>query len=215
MNKLSKEKRDKLILIGLATTMTIGFWWTFVIGAQADKLGDYTKKIAGLRTKVSGAELLSRLGPVIDQNLQKSRKILDSKQSLMAPAAGQRYWLLKLVDQFKKSYAMDLLDISQPSEEELGVLPKFPYKAVIFGVKASAQYHEFGRFLADFENAFPYMAIRNIKLEREGAKGGITSAPGSGTPGAVSSNRDLTPSAGGENLNIEFKIVALIKPITS
>src|SRR5205085_1398009 len=65
MNKLSKEKRDKLVLIGLAAIMTIGLWWTFVIGAQSDKLADYTKKIAVLRNKVDGAEKLSRLGPTI------------------------------------------------------------------------------------------------------------------------------------------------------
>jgi Tfp pilus assembly protein PilO len=211
MNKLSKEKRDKLLLIGMAAAITIGLWWTFVIGAQKDRLADYSTKIRSVRDKVDKAERLSRLEPVIEQNLQQARARLDLKQEMMAPVAGQRYWLLKLVDQFKKGYALDLLDISQPSEEELGLMPKFPYRAAIFGVKASAQYQEFGRFVADFENAYPFMEIRNIKLEPEGNKGGNGAVDNSGTPSAIPSS---SHEPGTERLSIEFRIVTLIKTPT-
>ena len=212
MNKLSKEKRDKLLMVGVATLMVVALWWNFVIGAQSDKLADYNRKVAALRDKVDKAERLSRLETVIGQNLQTSRRLLDSKQESMAPSAGQRYWLLKLIDQFKKDYSMELLAISQPVEEEIGVLPKFPFRAAIFGVKASAQYHEFGRFVADFENAFPYLAIRNIKLEPEGDAGATRPISPSGTPAATS---PAGPESASERLNIEFRIVTLIKPTTS
>lgn len=212
MNKLSKEKRDKLLMVGVATLIVVALWWNFVIGAQSDKLADYNRKVAALRDKVDKAERLSRLETVIGQNLQTSRRLLDSKQESMAPSAGQRYWLLKLIDQFKKDYSMELLAISQPVEEEIGVLPKFPFRAAIFGVKASAQYHEFGRFVADFENAFPYLAIRNIRLEPEGDAGAIRPTSPSGTPAATS---PAGPESASERLNIEFRIVTLIKPTTS
>jgi Tfp pilus assembly protein PilO len=211
MNKLSKEKRDKLLMVGVATLMVVALWWNFVIGSQSERLAGFNRTVAALRDKVDKAERLSRLETVIGQNLQASRRLLDSKQEAMAPSAGQRYWLLKLIDQFKKDYAMDLLAISQPVEEELGVVPKYPFKAAIFGVKASAQYHEFGRFVADFENAFPYLAIRNIKLDPEGDAGGTKTAPVSGTPSATS---PIGTDSGSERLNIEFRIVTLIKPTT-
>jgi Tfp pilus assembly protein PilO len=212
MNKLSKEKRDKLLMVGVGTLMIVALWWNFVIGSQSEKLADYNRKITALRDKVDKAERLSRLETVIGQNLQASRRILDAKQESMAPSAGQRYWLLKLLDQFKKDYSVELLAISQPVEEELGVLPKFPFRAAIFGVKVSAQYHEFGRFVADFENAFPYLAIRNIKLEPEGDSSGNKPSSTSGTPAATS---PVASEPGSERLNIEFRIVTLIKPTIS
>jgi hypothetical protein len=87
MNKLSKEKRDKLLMVGVATLMIVALWWNFVIGSQSEKLAGYNRTIAALRDKVDKAERLSRLETVIGQNLQASRKLLDSKQESMAPAA--------------------------------------------------------------------------------------------------------------------------------
>jgi hypothetical protein len=51
-----------------------------------------------------------------------------------------------------------------PTIIPVGVLPDFPYKAADYKVDGAAHYHEFGRFLADFENSYPYMRIQNLNL---------------------------------------------------
>ena len=45
------------------------------------------------------------------------------------------------------------------------MLPEFPYSQAIVTVSGSAYYYEFGKFLADLENHFPYMRVQNLNLE--------------------------------------------------
>ena len=70
---------------------------------------------------------------------------------------------------------------------------KFPYKAAIFNVRGTAYYHDLGKFLADFENAFPYLRVQNLELE----------------PAA---NSSATTTGEAEKLAFKMEIVALINP---
>ena len=56
-----------------------------------------------------------------------------------------------------------------------------------------AAYHEFGRFVADFENAFPYMRIQNIELD----------------PAAAS---NASAQSDQEKLAFKMEIVTLVNP---
>ena len=75
----------------------------------------------------------------------------------------------------------------------MGCFPKFPYRAALFNVRGTAYYHDFGKFLADFENAFPYLRIQNIELDPN-----VSSA----------ANTQSEP----EKLAFKMEIVALVNP---
>ena len=73
---------------------------------------------------------------------------------------------------------------------DVGLLAQFPYDAALFSVRGSAYFHDFGKFLADFENEFPYFRVQNISLT-------------AGSEGAVGTE---------EKLFFKMDVVALIKP---
>ena len=79
-------------------------------------------------------------------------------------------WIVTIntfVNSFNETHQAHI-DIPQFSREvscDIGMYGKFPYRAASFILRGTAFYHDFGRFVSDFENTFPYMRIQNIELE--------------------------------------------------
>jgi Tfp pilus assembly protein PilO len=167
MNKLSKDKRDKLILVCIGVVAVLGLLYTFVLGAQKDKLGTIGGQIAGAQSKLAKAEQLVRAADAIETSLTENRKLVEVRQEKMAPQGDYYNWFLKLVDQFRKDEKLDngfIVDITMPEFIEAGLLPKFPYKAASFGLRVNGQFHDIGRFVANLENNFPYFRVQNVRL---------------------------------------------------
>jgi membrane protein YdbS with pleckstrin-like domain len=103
------------------------------------------------------------------------------------------------------------VDIPQFSREvavEPGILPRFPYKAVLFNVRGTAYYHDLGKFLADFENTYPYMRVQNVELDPVAASAGSAATSVSGGATTAANNG----SDSNEKLNFKMEIVALVNP---
>ena len=167
MNKLSKEKRDKLILVCIGVVAVLGVLYTFVLGAQKDKLNTIQTQISSAQTKLAKAESALRSADSIEATLAENRKQIDSRQEKMAPQGQYYYWFLKLVDQFRKDEKLDsgfIVDITMPDFPEVGLLPNFPYKAASFGLRVNGKFHDIGRFVADLENTFPFFRVQNIRI---------------------------------------------------
>ena len=211
MNKLSKEKRDKLILVCIAIVAVLGGLYTFVLGAQKEELATLQAQITGARSKVDKAEVLVRSSGVIETRLAENKKLIEARQEKMAPPGQYYYWFLKLIDQFRKEEKLDtgfIVDITpQPEFVEGGLLPKFPYKAASFGLRLNGQFHDVGKFVASLENAFPYFRVQNIRISPHGV-GGASAAPTRQQPLANLDN-------GEGKLTVELRIVTLVKPGTT
>ena len=67
----------------------------------------------------------------------------------------------------------------------------FRFKQVRFTVTGTAYYHDLGRFIADFENAFPHIRVVNLQLQPA----------------------DVTGSD--EKLSFRMDILALVQPTSS
>lgn len=210
MNKLSKDKRDKLILVCIAIVAVLGGLYTFVLGAQKDELATLQTQITGAKSKVDKAEVLMRSSATIETRLAEGKKLIDSSQEKMAPPGQYYYWFLKLIDQFRKDEKLDtgfIVDITQPEFVEGGLLPKFPYKAASFGLRLNGDFHDIGKFIAAVENAFPYFRVQNIRIAPNGA-GGASAAPARNQPLAKVDDAE-------GKLTVELKIVTLVKPGTT
>jgi Tfp pilus assembly protein PilO len=215
MNKLSKEKRDKLILVCIGVVAVVGLLYTFVLGAQKDSLATLQTQIAGSQSKLAKAEAALRTADTIEAMLAETRQQVETRQEKMAPQGQYYYWFLKLVDQFRKDEKLDngfIVDITMPEFVEAGLLPKFPYKAASFGLRVNGKFHDIGRFIADLENTFPYFRVQNVHL-----------APNTVTPASTAtqsvesllSGQSATPDLLPETkLVAELRIVTLIKPGT-
>jgi hypothetical protein len=208
--KLSKDKRDKLILACLASVGLAGILYTFVLGAQKDHLGTLQRQLLTGRDKLEKAERLIKSKDRFDEEVATNQKILDEREENMAPAGKYYYWFLKLMDQFREQEKLNaafIIDITQPEFIEAGLVPKNPYKAASFGLRLAGPYQDIGRFIADLENTFPYFRIQNIKMvpQSTGSSGGasLKQGPSSG------------PQAGNGNLIVELRVVTLIRGATT
>ena len=68
-----------------------------------------------------------------------------------------------------------------------------------FNVRGTAYYHDFGRFVADFENTYPYMRIQNIDLEPAGASASTSTGPAGN-------------AEDGERLAFKMEVITLVNP---
>lgn len=195
MNKLSKEKRDKLLLTIIGVVGVLSVLYFLVITDQKDEIAQLKSKITALTSKRDTAERLSKRMNEVDANYEAQKKILIQKQTEM-PRPGQDHaWFLNLMEEQRRKYNLEVEDIKTPDPIEAGILPKFPFRAVALSVTMIGSYYDFGRFLADFENNYPYMRVQGLKIVPEIRAG---TRPG-----------DSTDS--GDKLRITYKVIALIK----
>ena len=147
--------------------------------------------VNGERLVSSTAELQQKLGTA-----QGKLKTIE-----FTMASGDMYsWIILMMNSFKENgnYNVEIPQFSREVPSDIGLLAKFPYRAAVFHVRGTAYYHDFGRFVADFENAFPYMRIQNIDLE-----------PASSSLGTTTATEDKEKQ---EKLSFKMEVVTLVNP---
>lgn len=206
MNKMSKDKRDKLILTILAIIGVLGVLYTFVIGAQNDALNSYMNGSNKGRDQLDKAQRLIRNAPIIEQNLATNRFKLQEMQVDMSPPGAEYYTFVKVLKEFETKMDMTLVAAVATKADMVdpGLLPKFPYPATAISFTPSAHFHDIGRFIAEFENNYPYMRVAAIRLHPDTAVRGARRMPVAGE--AEQSN---------EKLGGEIRLVNFIKPNAS
>src|SRR5436190_21791239 len=115
-------------------------------------------------TKLNNGQRLASSVPQIQKNLQEVAARLKTIEATM-PSGDMYSWIILTVNTFKENYKVEIPQFSREVAAEVGMYAKFPYHAAVFHLRGTAHYHDFGRFVADFENAFPYMRIQNIELD--------------------------------------------------
>lgn len=192
MKSLPKDKRDRLILVILASVAVVVGLYYGVVSSQRRSLEALAKRRTEQEGKLKGAERLAGSVSQFQKNLEASAGTLKAIEATMA--SGDMYsWIILTVNSFKENYKVDIPQFSREVPCEVGVLPKFPYRAALFHIRGTAHYHDFGRFVADFENSFPYMRIQNIELEPSGGS---------------NANKASEP----EKLAFKMEIVGLVSP---
>lgn len=195
MKSLPKDKRDRLILVVLVSAAAIVGLYYGVVSSQRRSLEALAKQKGEEEAKLSGAERLAGSVSQFQRNLEESAAKLKAIESTMA--SGDMYsWVILTVNNFKENYKIDIPQFSREVPGEVGIVPRFPYRAALFHIRGTAYYHDFGRFVADFENSFPYMRIQNLELEPAGGS---------------SANKASEP----EKLAFKVEIVALVNPNSS
>ncbi len=167
MNKLPKDKRARIVLVGLATVLTGAALWVALIGPLLDKAAAVNRQIEDSRSKVElGSKSLASSNQVAAGLRTASEQLARAETNM---GSGDLYaWMIQTMNRFKTPYAVDIPQISREVPAEVGSFPGFPYKAAIFVVRGTGFYHDFGKFLADFENTFPYIRVQNLELDAMG-----------------------------------------------
>lgn len=193
MNKLSKEKRQQLVLTGLVTLLAICGLYFGIVRAQQNSLKTLKSKTEAASQKLNLVKRSIQTADQTEQQLCDARKQLDKDEELMA--SGDLYsWAITTIRTFKLNYRVEIPQFSTISgPKDVDLLPAFPYKQITLTVGGTAAFNELGKFLADFENQFPHMRLMNLSLEP---------APSQ-------------PAASEPRLTFKMDIAALVKPNAS
>jgi Tfp pilus assembly protein PilO len=165
MNKLSKEKRNQLILILFATVGVIAALWFLVISAQQAKIREINGKIADNAKDIEKMQQVKKASGKIAVELEECQARLAQIESTM-PSGDWYQWANSTVRQFNvPKYGVDIPVIGAPVASAVDMIPNFPYNQLTVSLNGSAFYDDLGQFIADFENHFPCMRIQNLSLE--------------------------------------------------
>jgi hypothetical protein len=122
----------------------------------------------------------------------------------MAPKGNETLWMRDLMDAATKhaGFAMTSQNTAEPRPTRL--LPKFPYQEAGLYFSGKAFFHQFGRFVADLENRFPYVRLEGLMLTPLAAN---TPTSDQDRAGGLS-----TPTEDSYKLEFTVWVVALIRP---
>jgi len=190
MKRLSKEKKNQLALVGMVTAIVMAGLWFGLISVQQNKAAKISRdceaaeqKLALVRKSIQDSEQLAAQVAEVAAKLGKLEAGM---------ATGDLYsWAINSLRQFKTPYKVEIPQFSQiDGPKDTTMLAGFPYQQATLTIGGTAYFYDFGRFLADFENAFPYIRVQNLQLE----------------PMSAMASNDA------EKLTFRMDIITLVKP---
>jgi hypothetical protein len=176
MKQLPKEKRDMLLLAILLVAGIVAALGFGLIRPQFRRLTSLAAAHKAAEAKlVEMKDAAKHAGEVEAEAAAAEQMLAEAEKGI---ASGDVYdWVINTVRDFKAKggYQVDILQFSPISAQgTVNLLPGVPYKQATLSVVGSAHFHDFGRFIADFENAFPNMRVINLGLEPSAAGVGLT-----------------------------------------
>jgi Tfp pilus assembly protein PilO len=164
MNRLSKEKRNQLILASAAIVLVmVGIYFTLIryqqssLASWATKKAATEKKMSEIRDSIKNSRLIEA------QLLVVSNKLALQEEDM--PTGDLYASMVNTLRKFKLGHKVEIPQFNSPGTAvDVTLLPKFPYKQVVMTIIGTAYYHDLGRFIADYENEFPTSRIVNLDI---------------------------------------------------
>ena len=173
MNSLSKDKRNQLVLVIIATGGVLAGLWFGLIRFQQQSLEQLAQSRQAAEQKLDQVKQAIETADQVEAMLSEASQRLGKIETTMA--SGDLYaWTINTLRQFKLGYKVEIPQFSQiDGPKEMNMLPGFPYKQANMTISGTAFYTDFGKFVADFENQFPHMRVLNISLEPMASMTGV------------------------------------------
>jgi len=188
MKWLPKDRRNPFFIVVLSTAVLLAIISLGLVRSQNATLSALADSRKAAGAKLQSMESTIKNADLIASQLTDTTTALAGAEADMA--SGDLYaWTYSTMRQFKQSYKVEIPEVGHPESGDVDMFPAFPYKQIRFNVVGTAYYHDLGKFIADFENAFPHARVENLAME---------------------------PLAGeGEKLSFQMQIVELVKPNAS
>ena len=164
MNKLPKDKRDKLILVAIITLSASAAIWFLLINPQRQTLRTVRSDTQKSEEQLARGNNTLKTQAQVTEHFKQATLALQEREAAMAAPNDMYSWLIQTLNAFRANYRVEIPQFGRELPAEVGIFPKFPYRAALFSVRGTAHYHDFSKFLADFENAFPFIRVQNIEL---------------------------------------------------
>jgi hypothetical protein len=177
MIKITKTQRDQLIGVAAGAVAVMAALWYFVILAQDKELAVTKTNCVKMRTKIKDASAEVSRAEKIGLELTNCMQQLSQREATFAPAREPYSWMVEVMGRFylppgdvKRYKTVSIIDYKPPEISEKGVIGDFPYRWARFHITSEGHYHDFGKFIANFENTFPYFAIQNLDISVPGLR---------------------------------------------
>jgi len=164
-SKLSKEKKTQLVLVILLTLGALNGLGFGLIRLQYANLKRLAERHATADHKLQQMRDTVKHSDSLSASLADAKATLNDMETDMA--SGDLYsWVVNTFRRFKNPYKVEIPQLGPLGPvTEMSLLPGFPYKQATLTVAGKAHFHDFGRFLADFENQFPHIRVLNLDLD--------------------------------------------------
>ena len=165
MNKIRAEKKKRLLMVLVGTAAILAGIWFGLISPQMDKLEALNSRKASLEKKNDQMQTTLKSAQRVQTELADGGTRLAKLETGMA--AGDLYsWVINTIRKFKVPYKVEIPQFSQiAGPVEVSLLPNFPYQQASLTISGTANFYDFGKFVADFENEFPFTRLANLVLE--------------------------------------------------
>jgi Tfp pilus assembly protein PilO len=177
MIKLTKAQRDQLIAIGMGALAVMACLWYLVVLAQNKELAATNKKCKEMRAKLKDASDVVKAAEVVSLELTNRQDVLKGREVNFAPEHEPFSWMMEKMRTFQlptndlhRYKTVSIPDIKPPEVTTNGVIIAFPYKWAKFHITGEGHYHDFGKFIADFENTFRYFRIQDLDITVPGVR---------------------------------------------
>jgi hypothetical protein len=171
MTKISKSQRDQLIAVAFGAVAVIACLWYAVVLAQNKQLAAAEANCVKMRRTLKVGSDKVRQGDLVGAELAKNLEALKEREAGLAPEREPFSWMAEVLRNFWSPdndmhhyKTVAIADIKPPEISDKGVIAGFPYKWAKFHITGEGHYHDFGKFIADFENAFPFFRIENLDI---------------------------------------------------
>jgi Tfp pilus assembly protein PilO len=169
MNKLTKEKRNQLVLTVVIILLIAMGLYSGLIRYQQATLRNLDLEHQKANKKLTQMDEISKSGSKVDAELAGVTKELADRENEMA--SGDLYAsMINSIRDFNKPYPVEIKQFASKGSSEMNLFTKYPYQQFTVSVTGTAYYHDIGKFIADFENHFRSSRILNLDLLPDNSK---------------------------------------------
>lgn len=189
--RMTKEKRDQLLLVGLVAAVLAGGLWYVWISPTSRKIDRARVQVQKARQDFEKADGIVKQMDPLQAELDETQKALGGIESGMVSLVDPLTWAYGVRDSLRsRNSEVEVSSVTRPTEGPPEMLGNFPYNEGTFTMTGKAKYEDLGKFLADFENLYPYFRVRNLQLSTSGRDAGGGDA-GGGTSSLVGFNVNM------------------------
>lgn len=192
---LSPEKKQHMVAVGMGALLGLCAVYFLLIAPAREALAKLHTLTAEAEKKYTDADRLQKRAQSVQEDLERVQARLDAIEAGMVDSDPVQ-WIRSTEIKFRAQapYKVEIPNFPFRGQGEMGMIPDFPYKVANYLFSGTAFYHDLGRYLADWENQFPYMLVSNLEITPEDA-------------GPLAASADDR-----ERLNFTFEVSVLVKP---
>jgi hypothetical protein len=189
IEQLTPKQKQSLTMTAVVTLVVVIGLYVGVIQVQKSTKNSNLKKIEEITKSLDDAKRQEKQSPALEDEVKKTTTKLNNIVAEFVPESEPNPWATRVLGAFMNSRNLENVSLASVIIQPSSLFPDFPYQEALIKTSFKTYYHTLGRFLANFENSYPYFRVQNLDI--------------SPIVGAVN-REDL------EKLSVKIDIIALI-----